>query len=111
MNTDTPMTDDESIIQDHKTPMGKHYTYECVDADFARTLERENAKLKEENANLHKLVGWSDGKVDVEELLKERDQWREVADSLCVRLGSPMRFLYFEDREAILAYEKLKGEK
>ena len=69
-------------------------------------LERElnEAKLKAEN--LHKLVGWSDGKTDVEELLNERDELRAKLAAQTELLGVVRRLC----DEALAEFDKLKGQ-
>lgn len=53
-DTPTPRTD-AALIRDESLP------HPIVDADFARELERENAALKAENAELREaLIEWLD---------------------------------------------------
>ncbi len=52
MDSDTPKTDDAARTMWPENRLSQGYGDEIVDADFARSLERENTKLKENNIKL-----------------------------------------------------------
>jgi hypothetical protein len=112
--SDTPRTDAQ-----YKEYARRDNDVKCVDIEFARTLERdlhamrvwgsrrdeemqhqaklameargERDQLKSDNENLRKLVGWTDGKLDVEELLNERDQLRAEVELFKSQLAKSNR--------------------
>jgi len=78
--TPTPRTDEAA---GHALGIINYNVIEC-----SRNLERERDSLKSENENLKKLVGWSDGKLDVEELLTERDRLKRENERLRIENDS-----------------------
>ncbi len=88
------------------------------DTKTIEQLERELNEANEKSDNLMKLVGWSDGKLDVEELLNERDKLRAELDksrseNLTVRAVAgdkyPDALLLKEVYELRAELEKVRG--
>lgn len=55
--------------------------------DVTQALRNRLKRVTKERNNLQKLVGWSDGKLDVEELLNERDMFKNIAANSCHRIA------------------------
>ena len=88
--SDTPETDHEVTVFDSITKHGRRF--ECstgkVSAEFARNMERERNKLREElDSLLDRIIGGSCGLTFPEEALAERNELKRQRDNLMFALS------------------------
>jgi len=82
--SDTPRTDANLTRGQHFNSQGKHTNYEHVEADFARTLERELAEAKT-LLNIHQVADHQSG-VALLAACADRDRWQKMAEELASHL-------------------------